>query len=132
MADSAHELKTPLAVLWMHCESELNNPGIDNELKEKMVKDVETISRLSRIINNLLLLSQSEIKCGAFEFDEIRLDRIIEEVISNLEAFAGLKSQKISITETEQIEIEGDRTKLYQLFFNLVENAVKYTQKKEL
>lgn len=128
MADAAHELKTPLAVLRTHWESELNNPDINEELKEKMVKDVETISRLSRMINNLLLLSQSEIKYGAFEFDNIRLDSVIEEVVSNLEVLAGLKTQTLTISELDEVEINGDRTKIYQLFFNLVENAIKYTQ----
>lgn len=128
MADAAHELKTPLSVLRAHWESELNNPRVTDQLKEKIVRDVETISRLSRMINNLLLLSQSEAKYAAFEFDTVQLDQIIKDVVSNLDALAELKSQVIHLESLPEIKLAADPNKIYQLFFNLIENAIKYTQ----
>ena len=60
MADAAHELKTPLTILRAHWEDELSNKKLPDDFKEKLVKDIETITRLSKLINNLMLISNTE------------------------------------------------------------------------
>ena len=127
MADAAHELKTPLTVLRTHWEDELNNKEIPDTFKEKLVKDIETITRLSKLINNLLLLSNSEYFQLRSDFEKIDLALLINEVISNTKILAELKNQTINILELSHVFIMGDKTKLYQLYFNLIDNALKYT-----
>ena len=128
MADAAHELKTPLSILRSHWEGELNNPEIPLELKEKFVSDVETITRLNHLINNLLLLSQTESPKSQFDFKPIRIDEILREAVSDIKILAEIKSQKIIIKNFLPGIVFGDRLRLFQLFFNLLENAVKYNQ----
>ena len=130
MADTAHELKTPLSILRAHWESELNNPGLPLETKEKLVQDVETISRLSHTINNLLLLSQTEAIPSNFDFTTLRLDRLLQEVITDVRMIAETKDQEIEILELSPAVIQADQIRLYQLFFNLLDNAIKYTPEK--
>jgi signal transduction histidine kinase len=130
MADAAHELKTPLTVLRTHWEDELSNKELPNLFKEKLVQDIETITRLSKLINNLLLLSNTEYFQLRSEFEKLDLPLLINEVISNTTVLAQLKSQTINTLELSQIFIMGDKTKLYQLFFNLIDNAIKYTPEK--
>ena len=130
LADAAHELKSPLALLRVHWESEIDNPELTLEIKEQLVQDVETITRLSHLVNNLLLLSQTESIESNFEFTTLNLHELLEEVVSDVEILAESKSQGIHFKETSKINITGDKTRLYQLFFNLLENASKYTQEK--
>ena len=130
MADAAHELKTPLTVLRTHWEDELSNKELPDLFKEKLVQDIETITRLSKLINNLLLLSNTEYFQLRSEFEKLDLPLLINEVISNTTILAQLKSQTINTLELSQIFIMGDKTKLYQLFFNLIDNAIKYTPEK--
>lgn len=127
LADVAHELKTPLSVLRAHWEEEINNPDLSLEIKEKIVHDIETISRLSHLINNLLLLSQTESIQSNFEFKSVDLDTLLSEVANDAQILAEIKSQEILIQDLPKITIRGDRTRLYQLFFNLIDNAIKYT-----
>jgi signal transduction histidine kinase len=127
LADAAHELKTPLAVLRTHWESELNNEELSLEIREKLVQDIETLSRLSHLINNLLLLSKTEALRSTFEFDTVILDELINEVLSDARVLADLKSQNIEVTDLEPVKVSGDRMRLYQLFFNLVDNAIRYS-----
>ncbi len=130
LSDAAHELKTPLAVLRSHWEGELNNPDLPHNTKEKLVKDIETLSRLSYLINHLLLLSQTEEIQSNFKFDALRIDELIEEVVADAQILATEKEQVLEIVANNPFCIQGDRIRLYQLIFNLIDNAVKYTPSK--
>lgn len=126
LADAAHELKTPLSILRAHWESELNNVELSLEMKEKFVQDIETISRLSHLINNLLLLSKTEAVRSTFEYLPVQLDEILNEVLSDAQVLADMKSQKIEVIELNPVKINGDRMRLYQLFFNIIDNSIRY------
>ncbi len=128
MADAAHELKTPLSVLRAHWEEELNNPELSLPMKEKLARDVETISRLTHLINNLLLLSRTEQIRENFDFSEVRLDEVLDEVVADAAILAEMKEQRLVSEHQESVTLRGDRSRLYQLFFNIVDNAIKYTQ----
>jgi heavy metal sensor kinase len=130
MADAAHELKTPLTVLRTHWEDELSNKDLPDNFKEKLVKDIETITRLSKLINNLLLLSNSEYGVLKVDFENLDLSELVKDVVDNTTVLADLKNQTISLVELTPVFVEGDKTKLYQLFFNLLDNAINYTQEK--
>lgn len=127
LADAAHELKTPLSILRAHWESEINNPKLSLELKEKLVQDIETITRLTHLINNLLLLAQTEAVRSRFEYKEVELDDILNDVLADAKILADIKSQRIEVHELKKIVIDGDRIRLYQLFFNIIDNAIKYS-----
>lgn len=130
MADAAHELKTPLALLRTHWENELNNPKVPLEMKERFVQDIETITRLSHLINNLLLLSHTEPVSAHFDFGPVKLNDILEDVISDASIMAELKLQTIQNESFPAIVVNGDKSRLYQLFFNILDNAIKYTPEK--
>ena len=127
MADAAHELKTPLTVLRTHWEDELSSRELPDSFKQKLVYDIETITRLSKLINNLMLLSNTEYSQLRVDFEDIELSTLIKEVISNTNVLAELKNQTINTVELSNVTIKGDKVKLYQLFFNLIDNAIKYT-----
>jgi signal transduction histidine kinase len=127
LSDAAHELKTPLSVLRAHWESEINNPDLSLEMKKTIVQDTETITRLNHLINDLLLLSQTEETQSSFQFARIRLDALLEEVIADAGMLATMRSQDIVVGKLAEVEISADRARLYQLFFNLLDNASKYS-----
>jgi signal transduction histidine kinase len=130
MADAAHELKTPVTILRTQWEDELNNPELPDKFKETLVGDIETITRLSRVINSLLLLSQTESIETSFEFAALRLDELVTDVVGDARVLADMKQQRIDYEDTKPTVVKGDRDRLYQLVFNLIDNAIKYTPDK--
>ena len=130
MADAAHELKTPLSVLRAHWEDEIDNPELNNDFKERLVQDIETIGRLNQMINKFLFLAQTEDVYDKMDLSKIQLDEFLTDIINDAKILAELKEQSIDIVELTLLVIEGDTNQLYQLFFNLIDNAIKYTPQK--
>jgi len=90
-------------------------------------RDLETITRLNRVINSLLLLSEHESPESKLEMAELPLDKLLKEVVSNSQMLAEIKSQKIVFETMTPTLVRGDRDRLYRLIFNLLENAIKFT-----
>ena len=107
-------------MLRTHLEDEFNNPDVPADVKEKLVGDIESISRLTRVINNLLFLSRTEFADTGFDVSEIRLDELIGEVVEDTSVLASMKSQELTLSAAPETVIQGDRDRLYQLFFNLI------------
>ena len=128
MADAAHELKNPLAILRAHLEGEINNPELSDTLKSKLVQDVETVGRMNYLINNLQFLAKSDETNPSWDFRDVDLAEVIRDVGSDCQVLAENKHQSLAVDTPRTARFHGDPTRLYQLFFNLVENAIKYTQ----
>lgn len=127
LADAAHELKTPISVLRAHWEEELNNAQLPVDLRLKLAHDVEMLSRLNHLIKSLLLLSKTENIYSDFSFKPVALEDMLKEVISDASVLADGKKQTIKMGHLDSTTVLGDRNRLYQMFFNIVENAVKFT-----
>jgi signal transduction histidine kinase len=55
------------------------------------------------------------------------MDDLIREVVADVEVLAEMKQQTIDIVELPPTTVYGDQARLYQLFFNIIDNAAKYT-----
>ncbi len=127
-AEAIHQIKNPLAVLRANWEEELSNTALPDALKEKFEQNIETISRLSQLIGKLLILSQTEMSRSILTFVPVSLDTLLSDVIYELNILAETKNQEIVPEDLPAMRVSGDREKLYQLLFNIIDNAIKYTQ----
>jgi len=75
-------------------------------------------------------LSNSEYATLRADFENLDLAGLLKEVVSNTSVLAELKNQTINLVELTTVFVEGDKAKLYQLFFNLIDNAINYTPEK--
>jgi len=124
-----HELKTPLAIVRSHLESEISNETLSMHLRKQLVLDVEELARLNNLINemNFLLTAKSELQEAELSTSSIL--ELLVDLIEFLEPLAQEKAQKITLIAKENICFKMNKEKFQQLLLNLLTNALKYTPK---
>lgn len=124
-ANVSHELKTPLTSIMGNAE--IIETGI---AKSDDIKDIATnirleAQRLLKLIDdviNISKLSDSEVK---HSFEEVFIDEITKEVIKTLKYSARKKNIQINF-ESEDLSLSGNRQVIYEMFYNLLDNAISY------
>ena len=126
VSDTAHELRTPLAVL--RGEIEAMQDGIRPLNQENLSSLAQEVGQLERLVADLRLLSQSD--AGALDIQLAPMD--LSDCLSSRLADADRWLVDSGLTLTEKIEpgimIRGDAQRLRQLWNNLLDNSCAYTQ----
>lgn len=129
MSRFMHELKTPLAIVRSHLESEINNEALALSLRKRLVLDIEELARLNNLLNEMNFLLNSKNQCKVEEFQKESLLTILLDLIEFLEPLADENEQNLSLVATENIYLDMNKEKFQQLILNLLTNALKYTPK---
>lgn len=128
LATLSHELRTPLTPIigWVHM---IRGGMLKNEDFDRGLAVVEKSSQsLTRLINDLL--DMSAILSGKIRLEKIpvALGAIVKEAVETIRPTAESRDIKIEATFCEdEVIVNGDRTRLIQIFWNILANAVKFS-----
>jgi len=126
LANIAHELRTPLAVIQGHLEGMID--GIIEPNHKQLTSLHEEAVRLSRLIKDLKDLSLAEVRQLSLEVKAITVNQTVEQAIYMLKPLADEKQIVIEQNLTQGLPlITADADRICQLFYNLVTNAIRYT-----
>lgn len=130
LAQMSHEIRTPLNVMLNFSsilKEELQNQ-VDDELKSSFdVIELEG-KRILRTVE--LILNMSELQTGNYNFrsTKVNLNDVIKKHYHDFEASAKQKKTSINIVyHTEDYSLQADEYSINQIFYHLIDNAVKYT-----
>lgn len=128
IANASHELRTPLASVRGFIETLQGPARNDEKARERFLAIMaDQAERMTRLIDDLLLLSRVEEKANLKPEGRVDLNDLIDDVTRSLIPFAEERSISIDVEPAANALIAmGDRDELFQVFHNLVENAVKY------
>jgi signal transduction histidine kinase len=133
LANMSHELRTPLNSILGFADVVLE--GLDGPLTPNMSSDIMLIQKngqhLLHLINDVLDMAKIEAGRMNLSPEKVKVYDIIEEVTSITSTLASEKHLALFIeTDSDQtVEIFADRTRLRQVMINLVNNAIKFTEK---
>jgi signal transduction histidine kinase len=125
-ADAAHELRTPLAVIRNEAEIALRQPRTGAEYGQALESVLEESIRLSRMADELLFLCRQDAGLNPRSTGEVELAPLLEGVVGNMRLVAQEKGVSLTI-ETPDGSVRADAGQLRRVFYNLIDNAVKYT-----
>jgi heavy metal sensor kinase len=128
-SDASHELKTPLTILKGEVEVMLRKERTQQEYQQTLKSNLEEINRMSQIVEDLLLLSKADTGQIKLNKGDINLTEILTEVVAQMDMLARCKRLHLSASNNHQdVHIFGDALRIRELFINLIENGIKYTE----
>lgn len=126
-ANISHELLTPISVLQSRLENLISNGDLKEEAAEKVSESLRTLHRLKGIINSLLLIARVE-NHQFLKNDSFPLQELLREVIEEIEPVANDKGLEIITRfDCDQQLKNVNRSLLFTLLFNIINNAVKFS-----
>ena len=126
VSDASHELKTPLASIRLLTDSILQTDGMDPATVRDFVSDIgEEADRLTRISEKLLTLTRMD-SAVAVETAPVEVAPVVEKVVHMLSPLAKESAVTVETCLEADCVVQATQDDLYQIAFNLVENAVKY------
>jgi len=128
-SDASHELRTPLTILKGEVEVMLRKERTQQEYQQTLKSNLEEINRMSQIVEDLLLLSKADTGQIILNKGDINLTEILSEVVAQMDMLARSKRLYLSASNNHQdVHIFGDALRIRELFINLIENGIKYTE----
>jgi two-component system, OmpR family, phosphate regulon sensor histidine kinase PhoR len=129
VSNVSHELRTPLTAIKGFVET-LESEAIPPESRRYLEIIKRNTDRLVNIINDLLLLSELEEKSARLESGDVDMKDLLESTSRIFEERVKGKGLTLTLDTTEDIpKVKGDSFKLEQMVINLMDNAIKYTEK---
>lgn len=126
----AHELKTPLAIIKGESDIALRKERDAQEYKRVIKVTLEETERMLKVIEDLLLLTKLDYRPESFKFERVDLVEFLKEIYEQSKILASQKQIAVNIKlPTSKIFINADRLHLRRLFFNLISNSIKFTDK---
>src|SRR5512133_2177539 len=127
IADISHELRTPLAILRGELEA------LQDGIRQPDLNTVHSLHgevlRLGRLVDDLFQLSLSDVGALTYRKTELDLAAVLTDAIAGLRPEFASRTIALETVPSEQggIPVFGDPERLHQLFSNLLDNALKYT-----
>ena len=126
-ADVSHELRTPISAMKGEAELLLSKPRPAKEYRRALVTYIKKLDFLTRMINDLILLSKFDSNEAGLALERIKLNELLRNLWELFGVLAEQKGIAFTLGKIEHADVLGDRTRLQQLFTNIVDNAIKFT-----
>lgn len=125
-ANVSHELKTPLMSISGYAELMMNGMVGEDKVPEFSGRIYHEASRLSSLVSDIIQLSRLDEKNSDMPFEAVDIYELAEDIVYHLQPSAE-KKQISLVLEGEHVAVRGIRQVLYEMFYNIADNAIRYT-----
>lgn len=124
----SHDLKNPLTAIKLSAQFLQQRHDFDSETSKKMMTRItDSVDQISSMLDRIHELATAN--AITFQKERIELSHMIEEII--FQCKARFANSKTIVKTNNIIPIYGEKTLIYQLFLNIIGNAIKYSSKQE-
>lgn len=127
LANAAHELRTPLAAIRSSVEVALNSDRTRDEYEELLANIIEEGASLELLVNQLLLLAETEADRLKTRGQPVRMDEVIQKAVAMFHGAAEVRDLELYCEPLPAVTVEGNRDHFRQVLNNLLDNAIKFT-----
>ncbi len=130
-SDASHELRTPLAVMRADIEITLRRERGKEEYQRVLTSNLEEIVRLSRLVEDLLMLARADAGKVELKCEPMDLDDLCSKMTEYILPLADQRDQTLTYHQPQgKVIINADMHRIKQLLLNLLDNAIKYTEQR--
>jgi signal transduction histidine kinase len=128
VANAAHELKTPLAIMQTNIETATLSGKLNKESKEYLDNALQTVEKTNILLEDLLLLSSIQLQSKDFQDQDVVV--LLTEIVKDMSLIAKEKGIILEFPKSSQsIDIQCHPLLLSRAISNIIENAIKYSPK---
>ncbi|MEW6358701.1 MAG: ATP-binding protein [Planctomycetota bacterium] len=128
-ADASHEIRTPMSSMRSEVEQALERRRSPEEYERVLASCLEELDKLGALASNLLALARVDMTDRTRSFKEVNLSDVLKGVADIGVALAHQKGIAFTSNVPPSLTVKGDAEQLSRLFTNLVDNAVRYTER---
>lgn len=125
-ANVSHELKTPLMSISGYAELMMNGMVGADKVPEFSGRIYHEASRLSSLVSDIIQLSRLDEKNSDMPFEAVDIYELAEDIVLHLKIAAEKRGIEL-LLEGEHVVVRGVRQVLYEMFYNIADNAIRYT-----
>ena len=129
VANAAHDLRSPLAAIQSSVEVTLEKSRSVNEYEELLYQITDEVHHLGQLVNQLLQLAETEATETEIALESVPLADIVVKTIEMFEPVADEAGVRLLFEPSKEIVVMGQPRQLRQVLTNLVDNAIKFTEK---
>lgn len=128
MADASHELRTPATIVRIEADVTLAQPSRpESEYRESLTVVQNAARRMTRIVDDLLLLARADAGVAVEHREHVYLDEIVHDVASGVRRLAENRGVRVDVTSVVDAPIFADADLVGRCVLNLLDNAIKHS-----
>lgn len=125
IANISHDLRTPLTMIAGYSEVMRDIPG--EMTSENMQIIIDETHRLSSLVNDLLDVSRMNLDAQKLNLSQFSLTEAVRSTMTRYQKLTERDGYNITFEHNEEIYVKSDKTRILQVLYNLINNAINYT-----
>lgn len=131
LSDISHQLRTPLLAISVLIDNLLQMETENNKKNNKIIFKISTqLDKMKWLVDNLLKMAQLDTKTITFKSEKIYVEKLIKEVIKNVEILLELSQIEVIIQGEKNVNFFGDSKWNIEAITNIVKNAIEHSKRK--